>query len=328
MSDMPTASPTVSVIVPVYNAEKTLPACLGNLVHQTLPEIELILVNDASTDNSLHILLECEHAFPDKVIVVNLSQNSGPGGARNAGLAYASGKYIGFTDSDDIPDIHMYQILSELAISNGYDMVDGAYYNEGTDTMILQTGDSCKGLLDARKRSELIAGGGYLWSRLFRKDLFHGLHFRENTILEDMEMLMLLFMRTKQLGTSRELVYQYNSTDASASKLSNPVRYHKAIINAMHAISRSLLPLDDYAGVQKAVEYSILHLYQCGIVNALHPDNALNPTAKHSYLSELRQLRFQLVHLPYGQNEFVGQKISEEDLQLIMLIDQSDLSEL
>lgn len=325
---MLTTSPTVSVIVPVYNAEKTLAACLGNLVHQTLPEIELILVNDASTDNSLHILLECEQAFPDKVTIVNLEHNSGPGGARNAGLSLASGKYIGFTDSDDIPDIHMYETLSQLAISGGYDMVDGAYYNEDTETMILQTGDNCKGLLDAGKRSELIAGGGYLWSRIFRKDLFDGLHFRENTILEDMEILMLLFMRTKRLGTSRELAYKYSSTSASASKLSDPARYHRAITDAIGAISRSLLPLEDYAGIQKAVEYSILHLYQCGIVNALHPDNALSPTAKHSYLNELKRLRLQLVHLPYEQNEFVLQKIAENDLQLIMLIDQSDLSEL
>ena len=59
----------VSVIVPIYNAQKTLAACLGNLVHQTLPQIELILVNDASTDQSLQIMLDCERAFPDKVIL-------------------------------------------------------------------------------------------------------------------------------------------------------------------------------------------------------------------------------------------------------------------
>lgn len=67
----------VSVIVPVYNAAKTLPSCLGNLAHQTLTDIELILVNDASTDQSPDILLDCEREFSDKVIVVNLEQNSG-----------------------------------------------------------------------------------------------------------------------------------------------------------------------------------------------------------------------------------------------------------
>lgn len=311
----------VSVIVPVYNAEKTLPTCLGNLVHQTLPEIELILVNDASSDHSLDILLDCERAFSDKVIVVNLEHNSGPGGARNAGLCYASGEYIGFVDSDDIPDIHMYERLYQLASTGGYDMADGAYYNENTDTLILQTADHCSGILDAEKRRELIAGGGYLWSRIFRRELFYDLHFRENTILEDMETLMLLFMRTKKLETTREFVYKYCAADASASKLSDPPRYQKAIVDAMRAIIATLLPLADYNGVQTAVEYSLLHLYLCGIVNAVHPNHALPDMVQQAYLSELKQLRSQYVVLPFEENPYVHQKFTQNDLEIIRKID-------
>lgn len=311
----------VSVIVPVYNASKTLPACLGNLVHQTLEEIQLILVNDASSDQSLDILLECEHAFPNKVIIVNLDHNSGPGGARNAGLCYASGEYIGFVDSDDIPDIHMYKTLYQLAAAGDYDMVDGAYYNENTDTLILQTADHCSGFLDADKRCDLIAGGGYLWSRIFRRELFCDLHFRENTILEDMETLMLLFMRTKKLGTTRELVYKYCAANASASKLSDPARYQKAITDAMRAIAATLFPLADYGSVQTSIEYSLLHLYLCGIVNAIHPDHSLPEMLQHAYLSELKQLRSQYVKLPYENNRYIDQKFSDNDLEIIKKID-------
>lgn len=314
----------VSVIVPIYNAQKTLAACLGNLVHQTLQEIELILVNDASTDQSLKIMLDCEQAFPDKVLLVNLDQNMGPGGARNAGLSYASGEYIGFVDSDDIPDIRMYEKLYTLAASGGYDMADGAYYNESTDTLMLQTADSCRGRLNAKKRSELIAGGGYLWSRIIRRELFENITFREHTILEDMETLMILFMRTNRLGTTRELVYKYNASDTSASKPSDPAYYHKAVTDAMQAVAGSMLPMEDYAGVQTAVEYSILHLYQCGIVNALHPDNALAPDIKNAYLDELRKLRFEHVKLPYVQNPYIEKKFSKDDLQLMQRIDQKE----
>lgn len=314
----------VSVIVPVYNAEKTLPACLGNLVHQTLPEMELILVNDASTDQSLDILLDCEREFSDKVILVNLERNSGPGGARNAGLCYASGEYIGFVDSDDIPDIHMYEKLYMLAAAGNYDMADGTYYNENTDTLILQTADDCTGFLDAGKRCKLISGGGYLWSRIFRRELFPGIHFRENTILEDMETLMLLFMRTKRLGTTRDFVYKYCAANGSASKLSDPARYQKAIVGAMQAISNTILPLADYSGVQTAVEYSLLHLYLCGIVNAMHPGHALPAIVQHAYLSELRQLRSQFVTLPYEKNPYIHQKFSKDDLQIIEKIDKKD----
>lgn len=311
----------VSVIVPVYNAEKTLAACLGNLMHQTLPDMEFILVNDASTDNSLSILLDCEAAFPDKVILVNLEHNSGPGGARNAGLSYASGEYIGFVDSDDIPDTAMYEKLYRLAVSGNYDMVDGVYYNENSDTMVLQTGDDCSGYLDDTKRSELIAAGGYLWSRLFRRELFDGLIFRENTILEDMETLMLLFMRTKRLGTTRELVYKYCASPDSASKVTNPVPYHKAVRDAMEALGTSFLSLDNYSGVQESVEYSILHLYKCGIINIIHPESKLEPLQQEIYLKELRDLRFRYVHMPWEKNHYVMQKISEDERSLIQQAD-------
>lgn len=66
----------------------------------------------------------------------------------------------------------MYERLYTLASTDGYDMVDGAYYNQNTDTLILQTADECTGFLDAHKRCKLIAGGGYLWSRIFRRELF------------------------------------------------------------------------------------------------------------------------------------------------------------
>lgn len=311
----------VSVIVPVYNAQNTLSACLGNLVHQTLADMEFILVNDASTDHSMDILLDCERAFPDKVMLVNLERNCGPGGARNAGLCYASGEYIGFVDSDDIPDTEMYEKLYKLAVSGDYDMVDGAYYNENTDTLILQTADNCRGVLDNEKRRELIAGGGYLWSRLIRRELFDHLHFRENTILEDMETLMLLFMRTKSLGTTREFVYKYCAAKGSASKLTDPARYQKAITDAMRAIATTLFPLDDYSGVQTAVEYSILHLYLCGIVNAMHPDHALPAMVQQAYLSELKELRREYVKLSYEDIPYVGKKFSENDLEIIRKID-------
>ena len=93
--------PKVSVIMPVYNSERTLIDSLSSLVNQTLTDIELILVNDYSTDNSLKILADCEAQFSDKVLLINLNENHGAGGARNIGLSYASGDYIGFMDSDD-----------------------------------------------------------------------------------------------------------------------------------------------------------------------------------------------------------------------------------
>lgn len=121
--------PKVSVIMPVYNSEPTLVDSLSSLVNQTLSDMELILVNDCSTDGSFNILSDCESQFSDKVLLINLDENHGAGGARNIGLSYASGDYIGFMDSDDIATPDMFEKMYTKAISGNYDIVDCVYYN-------------------------------------------------------------------------------------------------------------------------------------------------------------------------------------------------------
>ena len=101
----------VSVIVPVYNAEKYLIERVGNLLNQTLDEIEIIFIDDASTDGTLSILEAAKNQFPNRVRVLSHKENKGPGAARNMGLAVASGEYIGFYDADDVIDVTMYEYL-------------------------------------------------------------------------------------------------------------------------------------------------------------------------------------------------------------------------
>lgn len=108
-------NPLVSVLIPVYNVEKYLRQCLDSLVNQTLKEIEIICVNDGSTDKSLSILQE--YAKKDNRIVIINKQNGGLPSARNAGLIAANGKYVGFVDSDDYVDLDMFNILYDTAES-------------------------------------------------------------------------------------------------------------------------------------------------------------------------------------------------------------------
>ena len=93
--------PKVSVIVPVYNTEKYLGRCLDSLLNQTLEDIEIILVDDHSTDNSLDIMQAYQEKEPRKIKIAQTKQNSGAGAARNVGLELADCNYIGFVDSDD-----------------------------------------------------------------------------------------------------------------------------------------------------------------------------------------------------------------------------------
>ena len=117
----------VSVIVPVYNTEKYLRRCLDSLVNQTLREIEIIIVNDASPDNSIEIMREYERKYKNKVVVIDLKVNVKQGGARNEGINIAKGEYIGFVDSDDWVDKEMYKELYNKAKENNADIVDSDY---------------------------------------------------------------------------------------------------------------------------------------------------------------------------------------------------------
>lgn len=117
----------VSVIVPVYNVEEYLSICLDSLVNQTLNEIEIITVNDGSTDQSQIILEEYKKEYPQKIQLLN-KKNGGQGSARNAGLEIATGEYIGFVDSDDYVDFEMFEKMYNAAAQNDADLVTCNYY--------------------------------------------------------------------------------------------------------------------------------------------------------------------------------------------------------
>ncbi|MEK5506559.1 glycosyltransferase [Paenibacillus sp. FSL P4-0113] len=112
---------SVSVIVPVYNVEKYLRKCLESLVNQTMENIEIIVVDDGSTDQSSEIIKEYKEAHPDKIVSLT-KPNSGLGGTRNYGLKFAKGEYIGFVDSDDWVDRKMFEAMYGMA-KQGHDIV-------------------------------------------------------------------------------------------------------------------------------------------------------------------------------------------------------------
>ncbi len=317
--------PKVSIIIPAYNAEKTLTACLSNLVHQTIPDIEIIIVNDCSKDNTLQIMMDCEAQFPDRVIVVNSDKNRGAGGARNVGLLYASGDYIGFVDSDDIVTTNMYEKLYSKALEGDYDIVDCGYFNEAEDNAIIHTSDELAGTLNAYKRSELIASGGYLWSKLFKHSFLNKLQltFRENCILEDCETLMLMFAKAENIGNVKEILYCYKANAGSVSKCVNADSYYKNASCAIRAIWDTLSPLDNYSDIQLAVEYSIANLVAlCTNVCLTHGAGAPE-FIKKERLTTLATFLQTMVKTPFPKNKYIQNKISKEDISLLTRLAKS-----
>ncbi|MDR2616264.1 MAG: glycosyltransferase [Endomicrobium sp.] len=119
-------NPKLSVIIPIYNTEKYLCKCLDSVINQTLKDIEIIIVNDGSTDNSLKIIKE--YGDKDTRIKVIDKQNEGYGKTVNRGLDIAKGQYVGIIESDDWIEPDMFEKLYNIAKSNDVDIVRSAYY--------------------------------------------------------------------------------------------------------------------------------------------------------------------------------------------------------
>ncbi|MCM1139496.1 MAG: glycosyltransferase [Muribaculum sp.] len=179
--------PKVSVIIPVYNASQYLAECLESIISGRLKEIEVIAVDDGSTDNSLDILNEYKVKYGIKVLT---QQNSGPAKARNAGLNVATGEFVGFVDSDDWVEPDMFEKMYQAAKSEDADIVfcniyrnensklkkyipTGVYDSNGIRQTILPLLISN---LDENKGKSTLRGS--TWSKIFRRILLENNNIR------------------------------------------------------------------------------------------------------------------------------------------------------
>lgn len=181
----------LSVVIPCYNVEKYIDRCVETLVNQTLgiDNMELIFVNDASTDSTFEKLCEWEEKYPESILVVNCEQNGKQGTARNIGITYSNTDYIGFVDSDDWIEIDMYKKMYEKAVSTGVDVVGIMSKRvDGTGKTVEEA--SFKGKLDAlcRKETDRYPGlPGGIYCGLYKKQLIveNEVWFPEGLAYED-----------------------------------------------------------------------------------------------------------------------------------------------
>lgn len=173
----------VSVIVPIYNAEKHLNECIESIVNQTLKEIEIICVNDGSTDSSLALLKKWEKA-DERIKIIN-NYNHGTGFSINCGIHIAKGEYITEVDCDDFIDPDMYEYL--YSISDKADIVKSGYYsffNKDKDLPYSLVNRNCKFNpleLDYMSRYRVFGFQSSYWSAIYRRKfiLKHDLMWNE-----------------------------------------------------------------------------------------------------------------------------------------------------
>lgn len=184
--------PLVSVIVAAYNVERYLSQCLDSLVHQTLKNIEIIVVNDASQDHSAEILEAYRSRYPEVVRVVTCERNKGLASVRNIGMKVARGRYLGFTDGDDWADVRMCERLHRRAQEHDADVVIAdatVFYDDSKtfapffDQRVRQTLDPALGAapFELNRDHRVMLLEPVAWTKLYRRSFLekHTLQFEE-----------------------------------------------------------------------------------------------------------------------------------------------------
>ncbi len=213
----------VSVIIPVYNTEKYLARCLESLNNQTLKDIEIICINDGSTDNSLAILED--YAKKDSRIKVISQDNAKQGAARNKGLDIAKGEFVAFVDSDDWVDKDYLEKLYNAAVKNNVNMAVGSttrdYENnvkihlKFTDLKIYTGANN---IVKALKR-HLVPHG-----KLYKLEFIKDLRYPEEVFYEDAPYVLTAIIKENSIVTVPEAHYHYYSNPNSTIKQNNCIK--------------------------------------------------------------------------------------------------------
>ena len=191
----------ISVIVPVYNVEKYIEKCLKSLVEQTLKNIEIIIVNDGSTDNSKKIISKFAEKYSN--IKYYEKTNGGLSSARNYGIKYANGEYVAFLDSDDYVEKNLYELMYKKALQENSDMVECDFIWEyyGKNGEIVKTKKDkrkkFKTLNQYVKNARVVA-----WNKLIKKQIIDdfNIRFPEGLIYEDIEFFYKLFPHLNKIS--------------------------------------------------------------------------------------------------------------------------------
>ena len=163
--------PKVSIIVPVYNVEKYIEKCLESLVNQTLEDIEIIVVNDGTKDNSKEKILQYIEKYPQKIVYLE-KENGGLSDARNYGLPVAKGEYIAFLDSDDYIEKNMYEEMYKKAKEENSDMVECDFlweYLNSEKKVIKQKKDI--GKIYESKKQMLVDVRVVAWNKIIKREI-------------------------------------------------------------------------------------------------------------------------------------------------------------
>lgn len=301
--------PAVSVIIPAWNASPYLRQCLDSVISQTLMEIEIICVDDGSTDDTPDILRE--YAEKDARIIVIRQENRGAGAARNNALRRAKGKYLSFLDSDDFFEPGMLEKSYEAAEKNQADIVVFGcdYYSESSgrfrscpnsiNRLILPSGKVFS-LRDVRKDAFRLFFG-WAWDKLIRTDLVleNSLAFQEQRTTNDLLFVFSTLVLSQRITVLSELLAHHRRGKSSLS-VTREISW-ECFFNALTALKKQLITFGLFSRFEQDYMNYALHF-------SLWQLNSLKEPAYSRLYGKLRSEWFDILGIPaYPPEKFYSQ---------------------
>ncbi len=263
----------VSVIVPCYNVYKYIKNCLESLLNQQLKDLEIISVNDHSTDSTLSILKEYEKDYPHKIKTINLTTETGCSAARNRGLKEANGEFIGFVDGDDMVSLNMYIDFYYLAKQYNVSVVSGEIeqVNEGFKQLVTNVNQEKHLYCLSKNKNKLIFETPSCCNRLFKHELLKGIQFLNGKKYEDVAFTFPVLLKAdKQLKINENCYFYRTNSNGIMSNTMKPNYQILDIIDDLEEIRRLLIEwqlFNNYKDTLNDIEVKFILATACYILN-------------------------------------------------------------
>ena len=243
----------ISIIIPVYNVENYIERCLDSVINQTMEDIQIIVVNDGSTDSSKEKIKK----YQDKIIYLE-KENGGLSSSRNFGLKYATGEYIAFLDSDDYVQKDTYGKMYELAKKENSDMVQCGFIWEYPKKKKKAIVEVCK-----NKNELMVKGRVEAWNKLIRREIIeeHNIQYPEGLIYEDMEFFFKLIPYLNKVSYIDEDFIHYVQRNNSIANTQNEKT--KDIFIILENIINYYKEKNIYENFKTELEYNYVKVLLC-----------------------------------------------------------------
>ena len=256
----------ISIIVPCYNVENYIDKCIESLKNQTYKNIEVIMINDGSKDNTLKVIKSS--VGNDKRFKIIDQENCGIGHTRNKGISLATGDYIAFVDSDDYVELNMYEDMIDNLEKNNSDIVVCNYYKfNSKNRQKIKSGEEVEFNLSIFESPKIINNVGYCpWNKVYKIELFNDIKYPVDKKFEDLSAVVKVFSKANKISKINSYLYNYRINENGETCTLN--KRDLDILFIVNDVVSYLKENDNYLKIESEIELlSILQL-QKGILSA------------------------------------------------------------